>query len=38
ADIGYAVGNATDSLKAVADRVTVNVREHAIAKIIEELE
>ena len=37
ADIGYAVGNATDSLKAVADRVTVNVREHAIASIINEL-
>ena len=38
ADIGYAVGNATDSLKAVADRVTVNAKEHAIAKIIEELQ
>ena len=37
ADIGYAVGNATDSLKAVADRVTVDCRESAIAKIIEEL-
>lgn len=37
ADIGYAVGNATDSLKAVADRVTVNVRDHAIAKIIGDL-
>ena len=37
ADIGYAVGNATDSLKAVADRVTVDCKESAIAKIIEEL-
>ena len=38
ADIGYAVGNATANLKAVADRVTVHCRESAIAKIIEELE
>ena len=37
ADIGYAVGNATNSLKAVADRVTVDCKESAIAKIIEEL-
>ena len=37
ADIGYAVGNATDSLKAVADRVTVDCRESAIAQIISEL-
>ena len=37
ADIGYAVGNATDSLKAVADRVTVNCKESAIAQIISEL-
>ena len=37
ADIGYAVGNACDELKRVADRVTVDVSEHAIAKIIEEL-
>lgn len=37
ADIGYAVGNATASLKAVADRVTVHCRESAIAKIIEEI-
>lgn len=37
ADIGYAVGNALDSVKAAADRVTVNVEEGAIAAIIEEL-
>ena len=37
ADIGYAVGNATDSLKAVADRVTVDCKESAIAQIISEL-
>ena len=37
ADIGYAVGNAISSLKEVADRVTVSVTEHAIAKIISEL-
>lgn len=38
ADIGYAVGNATDSLKAVADRVTVEAKDNAIAKIISDLE
>ncbi len=38
ADIGYAVENALDSVKAVADRVTVSNKEHAIAKIIYELE
>jgi len=38
ADIGYAVGNALPSVKAAADRVTVNCTDHAIAKIIEELE
>lgn len=37
ADIGYAVGNSINSLLAVADRVTVPVEDHAIAKIIEEL-
>lgn len=37
ADIGYAVENASDSLKAVADRITVPYNEHAIAKIISEL-
>jgi Cof subfamily protein (haloacid dehalogenase superfamily) len=38
ADIGYAVENATDSLKGVADRSTVNVAEGAIAAVIYELE
>lgn len=37
ADIGYAVGNAIDALKVVADRVTVTNEEHAISAIIEEL-
>lgn len=37
ADIGYAVGNAIDECKAVADRVTVPNTQHAIAAIIEEL-
>ncbi len=36
-DIGYAVGNAIDALKAVADRITVDHTDHAIARIIEEL-
>lgn len=38
ADIGYAVGNAAPSVKAAADRVTVDFREHAIAAIINELD
>ncbi len=38
ADIGYAVGNATEALKAAADRVTVTCRECAMAAIIEGLE
>ncbi|MBE6635079.1 MAG: HAD-IIB family hydrolase [Ruminococcaceae bacterium] len=38
ADIGYAVGNAVDTLKAVADRITVNVTESAIAQIIYDLD
>ena len=38
ADIGYAVENAIPAVKAVADRVTVDCREHAIATIIRELE
>lgn len=38
ADIGYAVANATNSLKAVADRITVNCEEGAIAAVIDELE
>lgn len=37
ADVGYAVANAVDSLKAVADRITVSVTDGAIARIIEEL-
>lgn len=37
ADIGYAVGNAVDELKAVADRVTVSCAEGAIAAIVEEI-
>ena len=37
ADIGYAVENACDELKALADRHTVHCRDHAIAKIISEL-
>lgn len=38
ADIGYAVGNAIDSLKAIADRVTVSVSESAAASVIADLE
>ena len=38
ADIGYAVENATDSLKAVANRLTVDVSRGAIAAVISELE
>ncbi len=37
ADIGYAVANAVPELAAVADRHTVDCREHAIAAIINEL-
>lgn len=37
ADVGYAVGNAVDGLKAVADRVTVSAADHAIAAIIAEI-
>ena len=37
ADIGYAVGDAIESLKAAADRITVPASEHAIARIIEEI-
>ncbi len=37
ADIGYAVANSIQSLKDVADRVTVSVNEGALARIIEEL-
>ena len=38
ADIGYAVGNASPEVKAAADRVTVDVGEHAIAAIVNELD
>lgn len=38
ADVGYAVDNACESLKAVADRMTVNVKDHAIAAVIEEID
>lgn len=38
AGLGYAVANAIPELKAVANRVTVSNNEHAIAKIVEELD
>lgn len=38
ADISYAVGNAIDEVKSVADRITVTNNESAIARIIQELE
>lgn len=38
ADIGYAVANASEECRAVADRMTVSCDESAIAAIIEELE
>ena len=38
AALGYAVANASDDLKAVADRITVSNEEHAIARIIHDLE
>ena len=38
ADVGYAVANACESLKAVADRVTVDARENALAAVIEEID
>ena len=38
AGVGIAVSNAVAEAKAVADRVTVSNEEHAIAKIIEEIE
>ena len=38
AGIGYAVQNAVPEAKAVADRVTVSNQEHAIARIVEDLE
>ena len=38
ADIGYAVDNSLDSVKAAADRITVKNTEHAIAAVIKDLE
>ena len=38
AGIGYAVANAVPEAKAAADRVTVSNEEHAIARIIEDLD
>lgn len=38
ADVGYAVENATDALKAVANRFTCSVENSAIASIIYEIE
>lgn len=38
ADIGYAVDNAIDSVKSIADRVTVSNKDHAIAAIINDIE
>lgn len=38
ADIGYAVANALDSVKKVADRVTVSNNESAIAEVIYDIE
>lgn len=38
ADIGYAVANAVPVTKAAADRITVANTEHAIARIIEDIE
>lgn len=38
ADIGYAVENAVDEVKSVADRITVSCDDGAIAEIIYELE
>ncbi len=38
AKVGIAVANANESTKAVADYITVSNEEHAIAKVIEDLE
>ena len=38
AGVGVAVGNAIDTLKDVADLVTVSNNEHAIAKVISDIE
>lgn len=37
-DIGYAVENATDAVKRAADRITVRNTEHAIARVIADLD
>ena len=37
ADVGYAVANASEEVRAAADRITVSCGEHAIARIVEEL-
>lgn len=38
ADIGYAVENSVDTLKSMADRVTVHAKDSAIARIIYDIE
>lgn len=38
ADIGYAVDNAIDCVKNIADRITVSNQEHALAAVIKDLE
>jgi len=38
AGLSVAVANAVDEVKAVADYVTVSNEEHAIARVIEELD
>lgn len=38
AGLGIAVENASDNAKAVADHVTVNVKEHAIARVVNDLD
>lgn len=38
ADIGYAVANASENVKAVADKITVSAKEGAIASIVRDLD
>lgn len=38
ADVGYAVENAVPEVKAVADRITVDFRKHAMVAIVSDLE
>lgn len=38
ADVGYAVDNSCDALRRVADKITVNVAEGAIAAVIKDIE